>query len=50
VILSTIALPGRAVNAKGLIEDAVKQADALIERPTWAMQAKRGNARAFVKG
>lgn len=50
MILSTAPLAGRAVLAKELIESAVKQADALIQRPTWAMQAKRGNARVFVKG
>ena len=50
VILSTAPIAGRAIRAKEIIESAVKQADALIERPTWAMQAKRGNARVFVKG
>jgi hypothetical protein len=51
IILSTTALPaGRAVHAKELIESAVKQADALLTRPTLAMQAKRGHARVFVRG
>jgi hypothetical protein len=49
-ILATTLLPaGRAEDARELIESAVKQADAMLARPTAWMLARKGHATISIK-
>jgi hypothetical protein len=51
LILATVQIPdGRARHARELIESAVKQADAMLARPTAWMLASRGHAKISIKG